>query len=170
MALGVSNKPERCPVCGTQLSGWLEGNCPTCLMQLGVTDAAGARWRALYWDPDVLAKKSETLLAAGNRAEAELLARACLYFLEKEIPYDWRTFAARSVLGGCLIEQKKYSEAEALLVWAYEGMKQRRPRTPTTGATHLRETVQRLVQLYEVTNQPARAAGWKQKIADLGSP
>jgi len=151
------------------MSGWLEGNCPTCLMQLGVSGEAAEKWRALYWDPAELARKSAALLAAGNRAEAELLARACLNFLEKEVPYDWKTFAARSVLGGCLIESKKFPEAEALLVWAYEGMKLRRSRIPAVAATHLRETLQRLVQLYEVTNQPMRAAGWKQKIAELGA-
>jgi hypothetical protein len=138
-------------------------------MQLGVSGAVGAQWRALYWDPDALASKSQALLAGGNRGEAELLARACLHFLEKEVPYDWRTFAARSVLGGCLIEQKKYPEAEALLVWAYEGMKRRRTGGAIADATHLRETVQRLVQLYEQTNQPTRAAGWKQKIAEFGA-
>src|SRR5947209_5028109 len=26
---------EKCPVCGSQKSGWLGDNCPTCLMRLG---------------------------------------------------------------------------------------------------------------------------------------
>src|SRR6266496_1316020 len=31
----MSSDPERCPVCGTPKSSWMEGNCPTCLMRLG---------------------------------------------------------------------------------------------------------------------------------------
>src|SRR6266481_4645022 len=30
----MSRNSERCQVCGTPMSGWLEGNCPTCLMRL----------------------------------------------------------------------------------------------------------------------------------------
>src|SRR5437899_795541 len=38
----MTSNSERCPACGTPKSGWLEGNCPTCLMRLG-TPAAGSR-------------------------------------------------------------------------------------------------------------------------------
>src|SRR5436190_12423197 len=31
----MSSDSERCPVCGTPTSGWLTGNCPSCLMRLG---------------------------------------------------------------------------------------------------------------------------------------
>src|ERR1043165_3125267 len=31
----MSSDAERCPVCATPKSGWMDGNCPTCLMRLG---------------------------------------------------------------------------------------------------------------------------------------
>jgi WD40 repeat protein/predicted Ser/Thr protein kinase len=40
------NQPETCPECGTPKSGWLEGNCPTCLIRLGVPEAGRVAPRA----------------------------------------------------------------------------------------------------------------------------
>ena len=40
-------------------------------------------------------------------------------------PDDWGTFYTRSMLGFSLLGQKKFVEAEPLLVSGYEGMKQR---------------------------------------------
>jgi hypothetical protein len=47
-------------------------------------------------------------------------------------------------------------------------MKQREVSIPPEGKPRLRETLERLVQLYEATNRPGQAAGWKQKLAALG--
>jgi hypothetical protein len=33
----MSGDANRCPVCGTRRSEWLEGNCPGCLMHLAET-------------------------------------------------------------------------------------------------------------------------------------
>lgn len=43
------NKPETCPECGAPKSGWLEGNCPTCLIRLGVPTLPG---KAVAADPE----------------------------------------------------------------------------------------------------------------------
>ena len=68
--------------------------------------------------------------------------------------------------GGTLLGQKKYAEAEPLLLSGYEGIKQRQASIPAQVRTlRLSETLQRLVQLYEATDRPAQAAEWKQKQA-----
>ena len=36
---------ENCPQCGAPKSGWLEGNCPGCLIQLGVPGPPGKTGR-----------------------------------------------------------------------------------------------------------------------------
>jgi hypothetical protein len=120
-----------------------------------------------YHDPNRLAERTRDLLLQEKFAEAEALARECLAIREKQIPDDWRTFNARSMVGGALLGQKKYAEAEPLLLAGYEGMKQRETQIPPAGKPRLKETLQRLVQLYEETNRPDKAAEWKQKLAQF---
>jgi hypothetical protein len=95
------------------------------------------------------------------------LARACLVIREKQIPDDWHAFNDRSRLGGSLLGQKKYAEAEPRLLSAYEGMQQREDRIPAADRPRLKETLQRLVQLYETTGRTEQAAAWKQKLAEF---
>jgi tetratricopeptide (TPR) repeat protein len=112
---------------------------------------------------DSLAQTASYLLKWGKFAEAEKCARECLAIREREVPDDWLTFNTRSVLGGSLLGQKNYREAEPLLLSGYEGLKQREDKIPAAGKPHLEEAVQRLVQLYEATGQSDKAAEWKQK-------
>jgi tetratricopeptide (TPR) repeat protein len=120
-----------------------------------------------YRDHSSLAELARNLLVEGKFAEAEGLARECLAIRELQIPGDWRTFNTRSMLGGALLGQKNYAAAEPLLLSGYEGMKQRESRIPPAGKPRLKESLQRLVQLYEATNRPDKAAEWKQKLAEF---
>ena len=127
-----------------------------------------AQWPAD--DPELaglLAEFALGLLSREKFGEAEPLARECLAIREKKAPDDWRTFNSRSVLGGSLLGQKKYAEAEPLLLSGYEGMMQRENKIPPIGRSRLRETHQRLVQLYEATGRLEDAAKWKQKLAEF---
>jgi tetratricopeptide (TPR) repeat protein len=105
------------------------------------------------------------LLRQRKYAEAEPLLRDCLGLREKAEPDVWTTFNARSMLGGSLLGQKKYAEAEPLLRQGYEGMKQREAKIPPLGKPRLRETVERLVQLYDDWGQPEKSAEWRKKLA-----
>lgn len=49
-------------------------------------------------------------------------------------------------------------------------MKPREARIPAVGKPRLKETLQRLVQLYEATGRPDQAAEWKQKLAEFEKP
>jgi eukaryotic-like serine/threonine-protein kinase len=120
-----------------------------------------------YRNPALLAQQSTALVANGKFAEADPLARECLAIRERQNPDDWLTFNARSLLGGSLLGQKKHAEAEPLLLAAYEGMKQREARIPTNGRPRLKETLQRLVQLYDATGRPDQTAEWKQKLSEF---
>ena len=44
-------------------------------------------------------------------------------------------------------------------------MQQRKEKIPASGRPRLKETLQRLVQLYNATGPPDQAAEWKQKLA-----
>jgi tetratricopeptide (TPR) repeat protein len=117
-----------------------------------------------YRDHYSLAELISERLAEGKFAEAETPARECLSIREKVIPDDWRTFNARSMLGASLLGQKKYAEAEPLLLSGDAGMQQRADEIPANSKVRLQESVQRLVQLYEATGQSEKAAEWKKKL------
>jgi len=117
-----------------------------------------------------LAESIPTLLDTGKFAEAESVARECLVIREKIFLDDWRTFDTQSMLGGSLLEQKKYPEAERLLFSGYEGLKQREDKIPPRCKSHLKAALQRGVQLYEATHQPEQATDWRKKLADLDPP
>src|SRR5262249_27677068 len=65
---------------------------------------------------DRLALAGLTLLQIQAFAEAEPICRECLALREKLQPEAWTTFNTQSLLGGALLGQKKYAEAEPLLL------------------------------------------------------
>ena len=119
-----------------------------------------------YLNHDALSLRALLLINNGSFAEAEPLARKCLALREKMIPDDWRTFNARSLLGASLLGQKKYAEAEPLLLSGYEGLKQREDKIPPAGRIRPQEALQRLVRLYEETDRPGLAAEREKELAD----
>jgi eukaryotic-like serine/threonine-protein kinase len=104
---------------------------------------------------------SMSLLQTKAFTEAEPLLRECLAIREKKEPDDWRTFNTKSMLGGALLGQKKYAEAEPLLLAGYEGMKLREKSIPEQGKIRLPEAVERLILLYEATGKKDEAAKWR---------
>jgi hypothetical protein len=117
-----------------------------------------------YRDHGLLAQSAKALLDQGKFAEAEPIARACLAIRQKQTPDDWLTFNTQSMLGGALLGQKRYAEAEPLLLSGDEGMKQRAGQISPAGKIRLKEALQRLVELYEATNRPDRAAESKREL------
>ena len=114
---------------------------------------------------NLLGRYAEGLRDTGDFIGAESSARQCLALREKNIPDDWRTFDAQSLLGGCLLDQKKYAEAEPLLLSGYAGLKQRGDAVLADGDSHLQEALARLVQLDEAMGRTNQAAGWESEAA-----
>src|SRR5262249_40945388 len=118
---------------------------------------------------DELADLGRNLLTRNKGSEAEPLLRECLAIRGQAAPDDWAHYDAMSLLGGALLGQARYSEAEPLIVPGYEGMKERQAKIAELDQSRLREAAERVVHLYEAWNQPDRAAVWKAKLglADL---
>jgi hypothetical protein len=96
---------------------------------------------------------------------AEAVLRECLAIREKTQPDRWSTFDARSMLGGSLLGEGKYAEAEPLIVSGYEGMKAREAQLPTTTTRHrLARAAERIVRLYEAWGKPEEATEWRRKL------
>jgi tetratricopeptide (TPR) repeat protein len=107
------------------------------------------------------------LVDQGKLAEAETAVRECLALREEQLPDDWQTFDARSLLGSVLLRQNRVSDAEPLLLSGYEGMKQREVKIPAYNRVRVKEGLQRLVQVYEATAQPGKAAEWQKRLAEF---
>ena len=80
-------------------------------------------------------------------------------------PDAWSTFNTQSQLGGALLGQKKYADAEPLLRKGYEGMKQREKTIPPGASTRLPEALDRLIELSSATNQPDDVKKWQAERA-----
>jgi hypothetical protein len=141
-----------------------------------------AKWRA-EWVRQVLANARQTLpedspqlaeklvsfgfslLEMKGYTEAEPLLRECLAIREKTQPDAWNTFNVHSLLGGALLGQQKYADAEPLLLKGYEGMKAREKTISARGNTRLPEALDRLIELYTETSQPDEVTKWQAERA-----
>jgi serine/threonine protein kinase/tetratricopeptide (TPR) repeat protein len=78
----------------------------------------------------VLSEFGTTLRVQGKFEPAESAYRESLAIRQKKIPDEWYTFYTRCVLGETLLAQKKFDEAEPLLLQAYKGLKQQEGTIP----------------------------------------
>ncbi len=103
---------------------------------------------------------------SGN-PEAEPLLRDCLTIREKTRPDAWTTFNARRLLGSALLGQKKYADAEPLILKGYEGMKEREKSIPKSGGANKRisQALDGLIELYTATNKPEEVKKWQAERA-----
>jgi serine/threonine protein kinase len=105
------------------------------------------------------------LLQQERYTEAEPVAGQILTMFEKENRYDWQRFHGMSLIGGALLGQQKYAEAESFLVQGYEGMKEREVVMGAGFSKYwLTKAGDRLIRFYEITNQPEKARAWREKI------
>jgi serine/threonine protein kinase/Tfp pilus assembly protein PilF len=116
-----------------------------------------------------LATLAMNILEQKRFAEAETAARQALDILAKKEPNGWRIFETRAVLGAALMGQKKYAEAEPLLVQGIEGMSARAGRMPNA-SVRLNEARARLAELYAASGRLDRAAELRKKLEPAKNP
>ncbi len=139
----------------------------------GRTDQAS---RLFQLNPDsadhaaALAVRGTLLLLEKKPAEAELKLRECLNIRRKTQPDDWRTYETESLLGEALLNQKRFAEAEPLLLSGYEGMKQREDKIPPQDKPHLTKALERMVKLYEAWGNMEKAARWRAELQVVQAP
>ncbi len=122
---------------------------------------AGRRHALGSEHPDTMASAADLALAylsQGKFAESEPLAREAMEIDRKKQPDDWQRFRAESLLGASLAGQKKYAEAEPLLLEGYQGMVARKDRIDVPDWYHLDRAREWLVQLYQAWGKPGKAA------------
>jgi hypothetical protein len=116
-----------------------------------------------------LAYLATSLLLQKKWDQAEPICRQCLTIRKKKDPDSWRMFNAKSMLGGALLGQKKYVDAEPLLLAGYKGLKRHATVDPGLRLP-IPITLERLVQFYEATDKKAAAAKWRKELEALNAP
>ena len=96
-------------------------------------------------------------------AEAESVFRECLEIRKKTMPDSWQRYNTESQLGACLLGQKKFKEAEPLLLAAYRGLKAREKTLPPIFRVRLSNAAERIVQLYDAWGNKDKADEWRKK-------
>jgi hypothetical protein len=98
---------------------------------------------------------------------AETVLGECLEKRAKALPDHWSRFHTESLLGGCLIGQKKYAEAETHLLSAYRGMKDREKTMSPALKPRLSEAAGRLIRLYDAWGKMSQAEEWRRKRSPI---
>jgi non-specific serine/threonine protein kinase/serine/threonine-protein kinase len=111
---------------------------------------------------ELLNRLAESCLETKQCARAESAARESLDGSEKGKTDETTAFVSTSLLGAALACQKKFAEAEPLLIRAYEGLKTGEPKAAQ--GRQLARAARRLVSLYEAWNKPDKATEWRAKL------
>jgi serine/threonine protein kinase/tetratricopeptide (TPR) repeat protein len=115
--------------------------------------------------PDTMDAAADLALAYQSEmkfTKSEPLARQALELDRNKRPDHWQRFRAEALLGASLAGQKKYAEAEPLLLEGYRGMVARKDRMAVRDSYHLDRAREWIVQLYRAWGKPAKAAEWDQ--------
>ena len=114
-----------------------------------------------------LAMLSLNLLLQNRPAEAEPVAREAVALFENNHTTDreYRHPYMLNLVGGALLGQKRYAEAEPLLLQGYEGMKQGEATMTGQERYRLTEAGERVVRYFEETKQPGKAREWREKLS-----
>jgi serine/threonine protein kinase len=95
-------------------------------------------------------------LQTGQCTEAESLLRDSLTQCCQKLAGHWLCFNIESLLGGALLQQKKFAEAGPLLRSGYEGLNARAATLPAQARPHLRAAIERMAQFNEATGGVAQ--------------
>jgi serine/threonine protein kinase len=108
-------------------------------------------------------------LDAKRWADAEATARRCHKLRAARQPDDWARFHAMSQLGAALAGQRRYDEAEPLLIRGYEGLKMRAGKSPWA-RKYLAQAAARIAPFYKAWGRPEQAAAWEAKVGPAEPP
>jgi len=124
-------------------------------------------------DPDTLAARQALAVALRGQRRNE----AAAYHLQAVLEARQRllgdehpdTLASRLELGATRLQQKRYAEAEPLLLAAYAGLKQHETKEPQAKSLAT-EALQRLVELYDGWDKKDQATEWRQPLDQNPKP
>ena len=96
--------------------------------------------------------------------EAEPVLREALQIFEKRNASDWNRYRAQVLLGASLSGQKRYQDAETLLVSGYQGVTRNVQKIPLSERQIQEYAVQSLARLYQEWGKAEMAVEWRSKL------
>jgi tetratricopeptide (TPR) repeat protein len=117
-----------------------------------------------------LGSLGECLLRQDEYAQAEPLLRESLAVFEVKLPDSWKTSQIQSRLGMAMLGQGRFAEAEPLLVRSYDALTAQEQQIPALSRNIVKDTGDRLVQLYEAWGRSDRAAEWRKRLPESTPP
>jgi eukaryotic-like serine/threonine-protein kinase len=99
----------------------------------------------------------------GKFTKSEPLAREAFEVDRNKRPDNWERFRDESLLGASLAGQKKYAEAEPLLLEGYQGMAARKVRMRVEDFYYLDRSREWIVELYRAWGKTEEVAEWRKK-------
>lgn len=116
-------------------------------------------------DPIELASSLATLgkcqLLNSKFEDAEVSFRESTELFTKYVPEAWPAFVFKSKIGVALTGQKKFAEAEPILLESIEGLKARRAATPSELYV---ETIQAIINLYVAMDKSEESERWRKEL------
>ena len=97
--------------------------------------------------------------------EAEPVLRELVAARGENSPQPWRRGYAQSLLGASLSGQRRFAEAEPLVVGGYEGMTAHRAAIPAFFNGFIVRAGRHVVDLYTAWGKPSQADEWRKKLA-----
>jgi serine/threonine protein kinase/tetratricopeptide (TPR) repeat protein len=110
-----------------------------------------------------LSRLGLNLLRQRKAADAERVLREDLKICEKHAATAWWAFETRALLGGALLAQKKYAEAEPLLRAGYQGLKECAAEIPRTNQVLPRTALDWLIELAVARGDREAAEKWRKE-------
>lgn len=111
---------------------------------------------------DAAAELAKVFVEENKFGEAEPLAREAMQWNEKNRPQNWETSFSKCILGASLAGQKKFAEAEPLLLQGYEGMQARKQKMDPDGLPEIARANRWVAGLYKAWGKPDQASKWRQ--------
>jgi non-specific serine/threonine protein kinase/serine/threonine-protein kinase len=113
---------------------------------------------------DAKVNLGETKLLRGNYPESETMLREALANLEKIAPDEWSRYNCQGYLGAAIAAQKRFAEAEPMLLSGYDGMMRTRDGMAAGERKYLGRAIERIEQFYLACGKPSEAAAWHSKL------
>jgi hypothetical protein len=110
---------------------------------------------------------TDACLRAELFSDAERYAREVLDILESFAPENISPGRVQSRLGAALVAQRKLAEAEPLLLAGARVLLAESEAPPFPVPHEVADAIQRLVDFYELTEQPEELDAWRSQLEEL---